>query len=346
MTADSLAHVELYVHDDAEALAHFTSALDFTPTAVSHRGPAGEPRRSTLLTGGSARLVVTAPTHASDGVAAHLQRHGEGVVDVAFGCRDVPAAYRRAVAAGAAGLCPPSGRRAAARVGGFGSVTHTLVPVTAPLPPGDWRVTGAARPATARQLDHVAVCLTAGTLQATATRYGRAFGLDRFSAEYTEVGDQAMESLVVRNSAGTVTFTMIQPDATRAPGQIDAFLATNGGPGVQHLAFLVDDVVDAVRRLGPRGVDFLPTPDAYYDRLAEVGAAPARRLAAIRSAGVLLDQDEWGHLLQIFTRSPHRDGGLFYELIQRERARGFGSANIRALYEAVRRTEAAGASSR
>jgi 4-hydroxymandelate synthase len=241
------------------------------------------------------------------------------------------------VGAGAAPVRAPEAEpdgRITAEVGGFGSVQHTLVSAGAAV---------AAIPGTVRLLDHVAACLPARTMHGTAGHYRRAFGLQFYSGEYTEVGDQGMESLVIRNEAATVTFTLLQPDDTRRPGQIDAFLTGHGGAGVQHLAFLVSDVAGAVTRFGDRGVDFLEIPDAYYDRLAEVGAADPARLAAIRAAGVLLDRDEWGHLLQLFTRPPHEGQNLFYELIQREHARGFGSSNIRELYEAVRRsTELAG----
>lgn len=348
MSVDSIAYAELYVQDHAETVAYFTSAMDFTPTAAAFAEPGRAARTSTLLTSGSARLVITSPSHPADHVAAHLARHGEGVADIAFGCADVTAAHRRAVAAGATSLFPPSRSGGFARVGGFGCVRHTLVASAAgAMPPGVWTALPSdGERGRVRALDHVAVCLDAGTIRTTADFYDRAFGLERFFSEYIEVGDQAMESVVVRDPAGAVTFTLLQPDTSRAAGQIDAFLTANGGPGVQHLAFLVDDVVASVRSFTGRGTHFLTTPDPYYDRIAEQKAAPEALIEDLRSTHVLIDQDEWGHLLQIFTRSPHRDGGLFYELIQREQARGFGGGNIRALYEAVLRAQPALAESR
>jgi 4-hydroxymandelate synthase len=188
-----------------------------------------------------------------------------------------------------------------------------------------------------RLLDHVAICLEAGTLADYADFYMDAFGLARYSSEYVEVGDQAMDSIVVRSPSGGITFTLVAPDAAKSAGQLGAFLGRNGGPGVQHLAFGVDEIIPAVNEYRDRGVEFLRTPDVYYDMLIERLVGLRDEIADLRAAQVLADRDEWGHLLQLFTRSPYERNTLFYELIQRRGARGFGSANIRALYEAVER---------
>lgn len=188
-----------------------------------------------------------------------------------------------------------------------------------------------------RLLDHVAVCLEPDTLADYADFYRDALGLARYSAEYVAVRDQGMDSIVVRNASGGITFTLVAPDAGKSPGQLDAFLSRNDGPGVQHLAFGVDEILPAVREFRDRGVEFLSTPDGYYDALAERLAGLRGEIADLRAAHVLADRDEWGYLLQLFTRSPYERNTLFYELIQRRGARGFGSANIRALYEAAER---------
>lgn len=186
-------------------------------------------------------------------------------------------------------------------------------------------------------LDHVAVCVDSGTLAACADFYTNAFGLREYSSEYIAVGDQAMDSIVVRSPSGGITFTILEQDPARKAGQVEAFLSRNGGPGVQHLAFLVDDIVSAVHMYAARGIDFLRTPGAYYDMLADRLPEIRADITDLRATHVLADRDEWGYLLQLFTRSPYRRNTMFYELVQRRGARGFGSANIRALYEAVER---------
>jgi 4-hydroxymandelate synthase len=186
-------------------------------------------------------------------------------------------------------------------------------------------------------LDHVAICVRGDTLADYADFYTNAFEVSRYSTEYVQLGDQAMDSIVVRNLSGGITFTLVAPDAKKSPGQLDAFLDRNGGPGVQHLAFLVDEIIPAVRESRDRGVEFLRAPGAYYDMLIDRLIGMREEIADLQATDVLADRDEWGYLLQLFTRSPYERNTLFYEFIQRRGARGFGSANIRALYEAVER---------
>jgi 4-hydroxymandelate synthase len=226
--------------------------------------------------------------------------------------------------------------------GRFGAC-HSLVARSAVGRPPDgrtwaWRPEALARtPGHIRLLDHVAVCVEGGTLADAADFYTSAFGLPRYSGEYVELGDQGLDSIVVRSQSGSVTFTILEQDPGKKPGQLEGFLARYGGPGVQHLAFLVDDIATAVHDHAARGVDVLSTPGAYYDALAERQPALRAEVDGLRAANVLADRDEWGYLLQVFTRSPYPRNTLFYELVQRRGARGFGGANIKALYEAVER---------
>ncbi|MEU2537251.1 4-hydroxyphenylpyruvate dioxygenase [Streptomyces iakyrus] len=346
----AIAYAELYVTDDRDASGFLIDSLGFVPVAVAGPATGDHDHRSTVLRSGEVTLVVTRALRRGTTVARHVEEHGDSIADLAFGCDDVQSAFDRAVLAGATALQgpTPSLRRGQdtwfAAVSGFGDVRHTLIAANpdrvGQLPPDrDWALLPAATgPAAARPvLDHVAVCLEAGTLRSTAEFYEAAFDMTYYSSEYIEVGDQAMDSVVVRDADGGVTFTFMEPDDTRVPGQIDRFLRDHSGPGVQHLAFLVDDIVGSVRALGDRGVSFLRTPGAYYDLLAERVAGMADAIADLRETNVLADRDEWGYLLQIFTRPPHPRGTLFYEYIQRNGARGFGSANIKALYEAVER---------
>jgi 4-hydroxymandelate synthase len=333
MAVREIEYVELYVSDKQPAVDYLASSLGFAQIAAS----AEDGRDSVLLRQGTVQLLVTA----GPATREFLDAHGDGIADIAFTCDDVAATRDAAVAAGASVSGSAPGGPVAS---GFGGTCHTLLPVPADaatrLPAGRrWTAASPAdRPAgRIRLLDHVAVCLEGGTLADYADFYRDAFGLVRYSTEYLEVGDQAMDSIVVRSPSGGVTFTLLEPDPTKSAGQLDAFLARNGGPGVQHLAFGVDEIIPAVREFRDQGVEFLRTPASYYDMLAERLAGLHGEIADLRAAHVLADRDEWGYLLQLFTRSPYERNTLFYELIQRRGARGFGSANIRALYEAVER---------
>ncbi|MFG2168870.1 4-hydroxyphenylpyruvate dioxygenase [Micromonospora chersina] len=313
--AKRIGYVELYVGDLNSSLDYFIDALGFVETART----VGAGIESVRLAQGSFRLrVSTGPA-----TAAFVDGHGDGIADIALVCDDVAATRDQAVSAGARIL--PGGA-----VSGFGDVRHTLLP-------GDATGTTQVPGGLIRELDHVAVCVDATTLASSVQFYVDGFGMEVYSSEYLEIGGQAMDSVVVRSPSGGVTFTILEPDPTKNVGQIDAFLERNSGAGVQHLAFLVDDIVSVVRHYQTRGVEFLSTPGSYYDVLTERLGEMGEEIADLRSANVLADRDEWGYLLQLFSRSPYERNTLFYELIQRRGARGFGSANIRALYEAVER---------
>jgi 4-hydroxymandelate synthase len=332
VAAQDIEYSELYVDDERSAVEYFVSSFGFTRIAESFHAGA----HSWLLRQGSAQLVITSGT----GTEVFLEAHGNGVADIALACDDVVRTRDMALAAGASSIMSAPGTEVVTGV--FGT-RHTLVARSAGnrLPAGrDWvRVPASSvrSPGYIRLLDHVAVCVESGALTECADFYANGFGLPRYSSEYVEVGEQGLDSIVVRSPSGGITFTILEQDSAKKPGQIQGFLSRNDGPGVQHLAFLVDDIVSAVREYSDRGIDFLRTPNTYFDMLAERLPDISEEIADLRSTNVLADRDEWGYLLQLFTRSPYQRNTVFYELVQRRGARGFGGANIKALYEAVER---------
>jgi 4-hydroxymandelate synthase len=336
--AQDIEYIEIYTGDERSALEYFVSSFGFTRIAES----SADGGHSSLLRQGSAQLVITT----GSGTEEFIEAHGEGVADIAFACDDAAQVRDRAVAAGAS---PLTSARGGLAVSGFFCPRHTLVSRSAAgrVPAGHAWVRATPAPAShlghIRLVDHVAVCVDGGTLADCADFYTNGFGLPRYSSEYIEIGDQAMDSIVVRSPSCGVTFTILEQDLGRKSGQVEAFLSRNGGPGVQHLAFLVDDIVSAIHEFDDRGIDFLRTPGSYYEMLADRLPDIRDEIADLRWANVLADRDEWGYLLQLFTRSPYTRSTMFFELVQRRGARGFGSANIRALYEAVERDELAGA---
>ncbi|MEV0124847.1 4-hydroxyphenylpyruvate dioxygenase [Streptomyces sp. NPDC050703] len=340
----SIDHVEMYVEDLEAARSSWVDGYGFTVvgtgTFADHRGVA--------LRQGRITLVLTQATSEQHPASAYVMGHGDGVADIVLRTADPEAAYRAALARGALAHREPErhtggGPAVTAAVRGFGDVVHTLVqrapgegpglPVGyVPVPPAPG---GPARDAGLSELDHVAVCLNAGDLGPMVDYYCRALGFRDIFQERIVVGAQAMESTAVQSASGTVTLTLIEPDTSAASGQIDEFLKSHQGAGVQHLAFSAHDAVDSVRDLGARGVGFLRTPSSYYDLLGRRVALSAERLADLRATNVLAAEDHDGQLFQIFTASTHPRGTLFFEIIERRGAETFGSANIKALYEAV-----------
>lgn len=333
MAAQDIEYVELYTSDMMSTVNYFVSSFGFTSMAEC----AEDGSRSSLLRHGTVQLVVTA----GRGTEEFIEAHGDGIADIAFGCDDPVRTCEQAVAAGASRVNSASGKLV---VSGLGDTRHTLVSRSAGASfPSDrgWKQAAkvSARPGRIWLLDHVAIIVEGGTLTGYADFCAEAFGLARYSGEYIEIGDQAIDSIVVRSSSGGITFTILEQDQSKKPGQVGGFISRYGGPGVQHLAFLVDDIVSAVQEFRGQGVEFLSSPGAYYDMLAHRLPGIEKDIADLRATNVLADRDEWGYLLQLFTRSPYQRNTSFYELVQRRGARGFGTANIRALYEAVERDE-------
>ncbi len=331
MAAQDIEYVELYTSDMPSTVDYFASSFGFTPLAES----VGEGIRSLLLRHGTVQLVVTA----GPGTEEFTEAHGDGIADVAFGCDDPARTCEKALAAGASLIDSAPGRLV---VSGLGDTRHSLLARSAGAGlPGDraWKPVShaAARPGRIWLLDHVAILVEGGTLRSYADFCTEAFGLARYSSEYIEIGEQAIDSIVVRSSSGGITFTILEQDQAKKPGQLEGFISRYGGPGVQHLAFLVDDIGTAVREFRDQGIEFLRSPSSYYEMLADRLPGITAEIADLRATSVLADRDEWGYLLQLFTRSPYQRNTLFYELVQRRGARGFGVANIRALYEAVER---------
>lgn len=352
MRVTGFDHVELYVDNARQAARDLCAAFGFRVAGRPGPRTGLTAQRSVLVTQGDIRLVLTSglvPDHPATGF---VRRHGDGVANVALRTEDATAAYQEVVARGGTPVSPPTVhadggcRVVVATVAGFGDVRHHLVErhdaATGFLPPAFEPEPAAAGPAGLLEtLDHVAICVPAGQLAPTARFYQEVFGFRETFEEYIEVGGQGMGSKVVQSPDRAVTFTVMEPDGDRRPGQIDEFLAGHAGAGVQHLAFRTADILTAVRVLEEQGVGFLPTPASYYEALEQRLGPVGLPVADLRALGILADTDHWGRMYQIFTRSLHARRTFFLELIERQGALTFGSRNIRALYEAKERELAA-----
>jgi 4-hydroxymandelate synthase len=349
MNLSGIDHIELYVGDARQAAFYYCTAFGFRVRAQGGPETGLKGQRSLLLTQGDVRMVLTSPLVADHPAAEYVRRHGDGVAVIALEVDDAEAAYEELVHRGAASMSAPA-RYAdgdavvtTAEVIGFADITHRLVERSGPRTeflPGVFRmseVDGAGDGDLLRVIDHFAVCVPEGQLETTVRHYEEVFGFAQIFEEYIEVGEQGMSSKVVQSPSKLITLTLIEPDTTRQRGQIDDFLAWHGGAGVQHIAFTTDGITSTVGALAARGVRFANTPSSYYDALAARVPDLAVPVAELRGAGVLVDTDHWGQLLQIFTESMHVRRTLFLEIIERRGALTFGSGNIKALYEAKNR---------
>jgi 4-hydroxymandelate synthase len=350
MNVLNMDHIEFYVGDARQAAQYLCSAYGFR--VYGHGGPeTGLPgQRSVLLGQHHIRILLTSGLQPNHPASQFVATHGDGAAVTAFSTDDAAAAFKEAVDGGGTGLSNPrtwadgATSVVTADVAGFGDVVYRLVERhgadTSFLPGAIEMVPdadAAAEDGLLRVIDHAAVCVPVGELDATIARHERAFGFAVTFEEYIEVGEQGMRSKVVQSPSGGVTFTFMEPDISRRPGQIDDFLAWHHGAGVQHVAFLTDDIVRAVRTYADRGVEFAPTPSSYYDVLAPRLGATELEVGALRPLGILVDRDHWGQMYQIFAKSTHIRRTYFIELIDRHGARTFGTSNIPALYAAKER---------
>jgi 4-hydroxyphenylpyruvate dioxygenase len=280
--------------------------------------------------------------------------HGDGVVDIALRVPDVERAYAHAVAHGATGIAEPDiltddhGKVQVAVIGTYGETRHTLVDrstYAGVFLPGFVAREPVVEPRKRlfQAIDHIVGNVELGRMNAWVDYYHRVMGFtnmkefvgDDIATEYS-----ALMSKVVADGTRKVKFPINEPAVGRKKSQIDEYLEFYGGPGVQHIALATNDVVTTVRAMRAAGVEFLQTPDSYYDTLGEWVGETRVPLEQLRELRILADRDEDGYLLQIFTKPVQDRPTVFFELIERHGSMGFGKGNFKALFEAIEREQA------
>jgi 4-hydroxyphenylpyruvate dioxygenase len=342
-----IEHIDVWV-TDADAVADvYRRNFGFVPVAEAGPDTGLAGHRSVVLSQGAAKLVITSSLQADGPVAEFTRLHGDGVRDIAFGVDDAGGAYHAAVVRGAVPVRDPylweggGSRMVRATVKGFGDVVHSFIewdgpePACLPFPYRPIAPVPAPTSGAFTAIDHVAMCLSAGTLDDVAEYYKRVLGFVDGHREQVETALSGMNARVVE--CGPIKFPLQEPLLGNPSGPIAEFVKLNCGAGVYHVALLTDDIVDALRDLSEKtDVKALPTPSRYYDMLPTRVGPIDERVEDLRDLNILVDRDPGGYLLQVFTRSLHERQTLFFEVIQRKgEAKSFGSGNIRALFDAV-----------
>jgi len=351
-------HVRFAVGNAKQAAHYYSTA--FGMTCVAYRGPETGHRDHAeyVLESGGARFVFSGEVHAGTDLGRHVAAHGDGVVDLALEIPDVPKAYAYAVAHGATGLEEPrtlsdeDGEVIVAAIATYGETRHTLVDrshYSGPFLPGFIaRPPIVARPEGApkrlfQAIDHCVGNVELGKMNEWVAFYNKVMGFtnmkefvgDDIATEYS-----ALMSKVVANGTRKVKFPLNEPALGKKKSQIDEYLEFYGGPGVQHIALATNDIVATVRAMRDAGVDFLDTPDSYYEELGNWVGETRVPLETLRELKILADRDEDGYLLQIFTKPVQDRPTVFFELIERHGSLGFGKGNFKALFEAIEREQA------
>jgi 4-hydroxyphenylpyruvate dioxygenase len=355
MPLHGIDFVELWVGNAAQAAYVFETAYGFTRVAYAGLETGLRDRVSHVLQQGRVRLVLTGTMHDDSDVAEHHRRHGDGVKRIALSVPDADVAYREATARGAVGLRAPyelsddGGSVRIAEIAAFGDTVHQFVDrsdYAGTFLPG---FVGVAHPGDATQpnlfagIDHIVANVELGQMEAWVKYYEDVFGMKEllhFSDEAISTEYSALMSKVVTSGDGRVKFPINEPAEGQRKSQIDEYLEFYGGPGVQHIALSTTDIVRTVSALQARGVQFLRTPDSYYDGVPERIGEIAESIEDLRRLGILVDRDDEGYLLQIFTKPLGDRPTIFFEIIERHGARGFGEGNFKALFEAIEREQA------
>ena len=348
----SIHHVELLVGNARQAAYYYRRAFGFSQFAYSGLETGQRAATSYALRQGKARLVLTTPMAPDGPMSDHVRLHGDGVRDIAFHVEDADAAFREAVARGATPVLEPHDRSddhgtvRHAAIATYGDTIHSLISrrdYRGPFLPGFAAREAAGPDAGLLRIDHMVGNVELGRMDFWADWYSRVLGFSRFiSFDDSDISTEysALMSIVMSDDSFSIKFPINEPARGRRKSQIEEYLDFYRGPGVQHIALLTTDIVETVTTLRENGVEFLSVPDSYYDALPSRVGEIDEAIETIRSLGILVDRDEEGYLLQLFTRPVEDRPTLFFEIIQRKGSRGFGKGNFKALFEAIEREQA------
>jgi 4-hydroxyphenylpyruvate dioxygenase len=348
-------YVEFYVGNAKQASHYYRTAFGFQ--LVAYRGPetGTRDRASYLLQQNKVRLILTSPISPDHPAAAHVAKHGDGVRDIALWVDDAREAFDVAVERGARPAQQPTvlkddaGEVVLAAIHTYGDTIHSLVerrnyrglfmPGFQPVKPHY------SPPAIGLQyVDHCVGNVELGAMNTWVKFYQDVMGfrnLISFDDKDISTEYSSLMSKVVASGNDRIKFPINEPAQGRKKSQIDEYLEFYRGPGVQHLAIATDDIIQTVTALRDRGVEFLQVPKSYYDTVQERVGRIDEKLAQLKELGILVDRDDEGYLLQIFSKPVQDRPTLFYEIIQRKGAKSFGKGNFKALFEAIEREQAA-----
>jgi 4-hydroxyphenylpyruvate dioxygenase len=346
-------YVQFFV-GNAKQAAHFYRALGFTPVAFMGLETGSRDRVSWCVEQGDVRFVFTGSLGSDSPIAEHVKSHGDGVHDVAFRVPDAEEAFRVALERGARGIAEPQvledehGKIVVAAIATYGETIHSLVSrqdYSGVFWPG-FKALDAERTDGfgVKYIDHVVGNVELGKMQEWVEFYERIMGfveLRHFSDEEISTDYSALMSKVVWDGEGKIKLPINEPAEGKKKSQIDEYLEYYGTPGVQHIALTTEDIVKSVEAMRAAGIEFLRVPTTYYEDAKARVPEISKQIDALSRNGILVDKDEDGYLLQIFSKPVQDRPTVFFELIERHGAKGFGAGNFKALFEAIEREQAA-----
>jgi 4-hydroxyphenylpyruvate dioxygenase len=334
-------YLELYVGNAKQAAHFYKTAFGFQSLAYAGPETGVRDRASYVVRQGKITLILTSPLHSDSSISEHIKKHGDGVKILALWVDDAYQAYQETTSRGAKSYMEPTtltdefGEVRLSGIYTYGETIHIFVErknYTGPFMPGyrAWKSEYNPTDTGLLYVDHCVGNVGWNRMNPTMKWYE-----DVINTEYS-----ALMSKVMSNGNGWVKFPINEPAIGKKKSQIEEYLEFYEGEGVQHIAVATDDIVATVRALKARGVEFLPLPPAaYYDSLTERVGKIDEDMAPLRELGILVDRDEEGYLLQLFTKPVEDRPTLFFEIIQRKGAKSFGAGNFKALFESLEREQ-------
>ena len=347
--------VELYVGNAKQAAFYYQHAWGFTPIAYSGLETGNQESVSYVLQQDKIRIVLTSPLQPGGDINAHINAHGDGVKVVALWVDDATKSFNETVKRGAEPYMEPQTREdkngsvVLSGIHTYGETVHVFVErgnYNGPFLPGyrAWDKPVTSSPLGLKYIDHMVGNVGWNEMNKWCEFYAKVMGFAQLvsfddkdiSTEYT-----ALMSKVMSNGNGRIKFPINEPAEGRKKSQIEEYIDFYNGAGVQHIALATDNIIETVTRLRDGGVEFLYVPESYYDTVLDRVGEIDEDLAPLKELGVLIDRDDEGYLLQIFTKPVLDRPTMFFEIIQRKGAQSFGKGNFKALFEAIEREQEA-----
>jgi 4-hydroxyphenylpyruvate dioxygenase len=351
-------HVRFFVGNARQSAYFYRNAFGFDVIAYAGLETKVKHEAGYVLRQGDITFVLISPLHPQHSEYGRLVQHGDGVMDIALEVDDVATAFGESTRRGAVAVTPPTrledehGVYEFATIKTYGDTQHSFVnrsryrgvfsPGFKPLDRGRYNPSS-SRPAGLLTIDHIVGNVDEGKMNEWVKFYQDVMGFTQLvsfddkdiSTEYT-----ALMSKVVQGSRGRVKFPLNEPAKGRRRSQIDEYIDFYGGPGVQHIAMATSNIVKSVSALRQNDVSFLRVPDTYYDTLSDRVGPIRENISDLAELGILVDKDDEGYMLQIFTKPVQDRPTLFFEIIERQGARSFGKGNFKALFESIEKEQA------
>lgn len=347
-------YVELYVGNAKQAAHYYKTAFGFQSLAYCGLETGNKEFCSYVVVQDKIRLVLTTPYNPDCAISDHIRRHGDGVKVIALRVDDARKAYHETMVRGAESALEPvvysdnKGIVVKAGIKTYGDTVHYFIErkdYRGVFLPGfeKWESDYEPIPTGLKYIDHMVGNVELGTMNKWAKFYAETMGFANLitfddkdiSTEYT-----ALMSKVMTNGNGRIKFPINEPAQGLKKSQVEEYLDFYGGAGCQHIAVATDDIVFTISEMRKRGVEFLHVPGTYYDTVVDRVGTIAEDMAVLKSLGIMVDRDEEGYLLQIFTKPVEDRPTLFFEIIQRKGAKSFGKGNFQALFESIEAEQA------